>query len=379
MRRLGQPLVPLYCIGGISIDDAWMAELAKLEIPKRKRGGRIPFSADLRWWFCEKHHDGTLLEDVKGIDLSKIFPNGVQPAVPQRPFDPVPGVQVEETWSGAPVIYRNGGYPGSVHSIALHTPAGSLTATERYADRSFGVVEHAVKRAEDLAIVRAVFARRAEAARTGGDDDPRYMPKTPFQSFLIEWAGVENAAYIHADAPEEVEKTVEFVECLYEPMIERLARPGAWVYSCENLSSDVSASYWDAYVGPQLARRVQRAASHGANWGIHLDGKVMPLLGRLSEVGVKHADGLTATPSGDLDPLKFREAAGPGIRLRDILPQIIFVPAAFPEDEFMAYIRRVVEFYMDDGNVVLGIGDMLPVNGSLKRVERVIDMIEELT
>ena len=42
-------------------------------------------------------------------------------------------------------------------------------------------------------------------------------------------------------------------------------------------------------------------------------------------------------------------------------------------------MRRVVEFYKDDGNITLGIGDMLPVNGLIKRVERVIDIIEELT
>ena len=41
--------------------------------------------------------------------------------------------------------------------------------------------------------------------------------------------------------------------------------------------------------------------------------------------------------------------------------------------------RRKNEFYKDDGRVTLGIGDMLPGNGLIERVEQVIDIIEELT
>ncbi|OGV67215.1 MAG: hypothetical protein A3K19_26225 [Lentisphaerae bacterium RIFOXYB12_FULL_65_16] len=380
MKRLVQPLIPLYCETGASIDDAWMTELAWLDIRPRPRRGAIPFHADLRWWFCEKHHHGTLLEAVNGVDLSKIFPNGVQAPAPRQPLPAVPGLAVEECWSGAPVVYARGGYPGSVHTIAVRTPEGTLSATEQYADRCFGVTEYAVKTVDDLRLVRAIYQCRADAARQTADAElPGGLPMVAFQSFLIQWAGVMQAVYMYADAPAEVDTTVDFVERQYEPLIRRLARRQPWIGSCENLASDVSAPYWESHVGPQLARRAALAAEGGAKWDIHLDGKVMPLLGKLRTVGISGVNGLTASPSGDLDPLRFRDAAGSGIRLKDILPQIVFVPDACSDAAFEDYVRNVIEFYKTDGNIVLGIGDMLPVNGSLARVERVIDLIEALT
>ena len=82
MKRLVQPLIPLLCETGASMDDAGMAELASLNIPERERKGAIPFAADLRWWFCEKHHDGTLLEEMADVDLPKIFPAGIRKPEP---------------------------------------------------------------------------------------------------------------------------------------------------------------------------------------------------------------------------------------------------------------------------------------------------------
>jgi hypothetical protein len=169
------------------------------------------------------------------------------------------------------------------------------------------------------------------------------------------------------------------VEQIYEPIIEALARQHPWICSCENLSADISTPYWARFVGPQLARRAELAGRFGAQWEIHLDGVVQPLLGRVAATGVRAVNGLTASPSGDLDPLKFREVAGPQLVLKDILPQIIFVPMAYSEENFENYVRRVIECYRDDERIVLGIGDMLPANGSLKRVARVIELIEELT
>lgn len=378
MIRLIQPLIPLLCETGASMDSAWMSELAKLSIAKRKREGTIPFEADLRWWFCEKQHDGILLEAVKDVDLSKIFPNGVSEPSLEEPMEPVPGVDVKEIWSGEPIRYINGGYPGKVQTIEIHTPLGTIRGAAQYAERSFGVIEYPVKRPEDLAIVRHIYQKRAEAAKP----DIRgigVLPMVAFQSYLIQWTGVQNAVYFMMDAPEEIENTVWLVESLYEPVIELLAKKYQWVSSCENLSSDISTPYWEKYVGKQLKRRTEIAARYNAKWDIHLDGVVMPLLGKLADKGIGGVNGLTASPSGDLDPLRFREAAGPDIRLKDILPQIIFVPEAFSESQFDEYVRQVVDFYKDDGNVILGIGDMLPANGSLKRVEKVIDLIEERT
>ena len=378
MKRLTNALFNFHCLTGSSMDNEWQRELSKIDIPKRERRGTIPWSADLRWWFAEHHHDGTLLEAVKNVDLSKIFGGPFQePPPPDEPFPPLPGVEEEELWTGPPVKYVNGGYPGTVHTIRLHTQYGTLSSTESYADRCFGMTEHSVKSVEDLKIVRYIYTQRAKYATT--DRLPNGLPMTAFQSFLIEMAGVCNGVLIEADYPEEVEATVSLIEKLYEPVIVELAKTRKAIGSCENLSSEISAGYWDRYVGLELKRRVEVAGEHGVTtWSIHQDGTLLPLLGRLKEVGIKSVNGLTAAPSGDLSPLEMRKIAGPDIYLSGILPQSIFTPF-YSDEAFEEYVREVVEFYKDDGKVTLGIGDMLPVNGLIERVERVIDIIEELT
>lgn len=63
----------------------------------------------------------------------------------------------------------------------------------------------------------------------------------------------------------------------------------------------------------------------------------------------------------------------------DILPQVMFVPSLVSDADFLSYVKRVITHYRNDRRVVFGIGDMLPVNGSIRRVETVVRMLETLT
>jgi len=147
---------------------------------------------------------------------------------------------------------------------------------------------------------------------------------------------------------------------------------------CSNLSADNSAGYWAPYIGPQLAEWADLLHAHNKRMSIHHDGKLKPLLARLQGVGVDSVNGLTAAPSGDVPVEEFREMAGDQIILEGILPQSIFTPA-FSDDEFEEYIRYALLCLKDDNRVILGIGDMLPLDGSIKRVEKVVKMARELT
>lgn len=398
MLRLNRPLVDLYCLTGKSMDAEWLRELSCITIPnaeelakkqqarikaiyRGERIDRLPFSADLRWWFCEHHHDGTLLKDLAGIDLGKVFAGPVPKYSPpkEEPEDPLPGVEEEIIWSGKPVKYVNGDYPGSVRTVELRTKYGMLTATEKYAGRSFGITEHPVKSAEDLKIVRFIYEQRAKHSIEPNHTN-WYPSMTPIQAFLIELAGIERAIYILYDSTREVEATMDCMEEAFEPVFEFLAKNSSadMIISTENISADISAGYWDEYLAPQLSRRAEVINKHGKVYGIHHDGVLLPILGWLGDVGIGLVNGVTSKPSGDVDPLELREIAGPDMILWDILPQIIFTPV-FSDQEFEAYVKRVVEFYREDNRIVLGIGDMLPANGKLERVVQTVEIIDELS
>jgi hypothetical protein len=60
-----------------------------------------------------------------------------------------------------------------------------------------------------------------------------------------------------------------------------------------------------------------------------------------------------------------------GIVIEGIIPQSIFSPW-FGEEQFEEYIRNVMRCFKNDYRIVLGIGDMLPLDGKILRVEKTV-------
>jgi len=301
------------------------------------------------------------------------FPRSTPPAI-----DPTPNIEIEERWEGEPVQYQNGGYPGHKRIVTVHTPVGSVTAAEAYASRSFGIVEYPVKEVEDLNVIRYIYEQRAKYADMNPVLADWCAPLTPLQTLIVQLAGIETTAFLLLDEPDEVESFMDFLEEIHMPVIEFLAQKQKMVLSVENYSADNSAGYFDRYLGPQLQHRSQIAQRYGADLGVHHDGKLQPLFGRLKEVGVTYANGLTAAPSGDVEPEDIRRLAGDRMVLQDIIPQSIFMDS-YDIGAFKEYIARTAELFRADHHVILGIGDMLPCTANLKRLEIMIDIVTKLT
>jgi hypothetical protein len=341
----------------------------------------MPFRADLRWWVAERYHDGTLQDDIAGHDFEKLICWSITPA-PAPPFEapePIPGIREDVTWSGEPVRYARGGFPGNKRTVRVVTERGTLTAAECHASRSYALVEHPVKTVEDLRIVRHIIELQAKfSSRPLLRGWLCIAPLTPLQMFLVHLAGIERGAFMLLEDRDDVEATFRLIEEIQQPVIESLAQQNKVLLSVENLTSDISGGYWDKYLGPQLAARSAIAARHGATYGIHQDGRLRPLLGRLREAGVRYVNGVTAAPSGDAEPKQIREMGGEDLVIQDILPQCIFEPY-YHEDDFRRYVDEVISFYRDDRRMIMGIGDLLPIDGLLGRVEYVCQKLVELT
>lgn len=394
---LSPGFVPLYVLTGECIDPAGINAYAPLvpEEVRREQAEQIrrivagekpaflPFSADLRWWFAEKWHAGTLDRDLEGVDWTCIplRAAGQRVSLYDVSFEPGSDIRVQSHWSGQPVQYVRGGYPGDRHTLEIHTPVGMLRAVERYTSHTFGIVEYPVKTVDDLRVLRYLFDKvritpipaeaRPPAGGMGG-------PKTPMQAFIVELAGIEHTAFLMADARDEMEETMSLMARVERQIYEIAAASEIGsVGICENLSADNSAGYFDRYIGPQLAEWADLLHAHGKRLSIHQDGKLQPLLGRLQEVGVDLVNGITAAPAGDVEVSDLRRIAGERIVLQDILPQTIFTPA-YSEERFEEFIREALLCLKDDPRIILGIGDMLPMDGLLTRVVKVVRLAQEM-
>ncbi|AEF80739.1 uroporphyrinogen decarboxylase family protein [Leadbettera azotonutricia] len=345
----------------------------------------LPFSADLRWWFAEHYHAGTLDEATKGIDLDCL-------GLPKRPapqegiyrvnFDPDSGIEFRDHWEGEKVVYKNGGYPGRLHTLEIITPRGTLRAKEQYVSYTFGIREYPVKEAEDLDILAYIF-ENAEVEALPGYKDREIgwiqAPKTPVQALIVELAGVENLSFLMADYPEKVENVMDKIYSLDTQIYQLIAdsrSPGAG--TCENLSAENSGGYWDAFLKPQLKGLADILHQKGKKLNIHHDGTLKPLFGKLKDAGVDIVNGVTCAPVGDILPEELRDIAGNDIVIEGIIPQSIFTPW-FSEEQFETYIRKVIHCFRDDYKIILGIGDMLPLDGKIERVEKTVKLAKELS
>lgn len=404
LTRLCLPVINLMAFTGESMEGDLFEAIKVLDLnilqgfyeKQRKRvekifdgekPNRTPVSVDIRWWLAEQYHDGELENIIKKCDFDKIIGSSVFIFLgfPEKKYsqpEPIPGIKEEITWSGPPIKYKVGGYPGSIRKIKIITKHGTLTAAEAYATRSFGVVEYPVKNIEDLKIITFIFDQIGKYT----DFKPtknNYMnnffsvaPFTPLQMFLVHLAGVEKGVYMLMDHKNELNSFMKHIEEIQLPAINILAKKSKVIFSVENFSADVSSGYFESYIGPQLERRTRITKKYGCVYGVHQDGKLFPLLTYLSAAGVGYVNGITASPSGDLEPESIRKSAGNNIIIQDILPQSIFMPE-FDIKSFESYTKRVIEFYKNDAKVIFGIGDMLPLTGDLKRLEFVINLLIE--
>jgi hypothetical protein len=357
-------------------------------IAQVQSGGKtpyLPFAADLRWWFAEQYHAGILDEATKGIDLDCLgLPKR---SVPQEGiyrinFDPDSGIEFRDNWEGEKVVYKNGGYPGQIHTQEIATPRGTLRAQEQYVSYTYGIREYPVKEAGDLDILEYILDNtRVEAVPGYKERDIGWAqaPKTPVQGLIVELAGVENLTFLMADYPEKVEKVMDKIYSLDVRIYQLIADSRSiGAHICENLSAENSGGYWDAFLKPQLKGLADILHQKGKKLNIHHDGTLKPLFGKLKDAGVDIVNGVTCAPVGDILPEELRDIAGNDIVIEGIIPQSIFTPW-FSEEQFETYIRKVIHCFRDDYKIILGIGDMLPLDGKIERVEKTVKLARELS
>ena len=395
MRFLTRPIMNLYCLTGDSMNIDVRKALEPWDVPEdillehnRRRQDALslrmpkvkPVDCDLRWWFTEQWHDGKLdatLNSLSDEDRNIVLRTGIKNKFsPYLEYIPVENVELIEKWTGEPVKYVNGGYPGTHHHVTLHTPVGTLTACEAYAERSFGIVEYPVKEVEDLKIVRYVYEQRAKTALV--ERAVGCAPMLPMQIMLVHLAGVENTAYMMADDPEEVIDFLRFLDDIFNQAYDAFTRRGRLAISIENFDSAVSGGYFDEFLAPSMRARFEIAQRNGGRLGVHHDGKLLPMVGKLAENGIRYINGLTAGPSGDLDIIEMRRVIGDGVVLCDMVPQAIFMDE-YPEKDFEEFIVRAASYYRDDPGIIFGIGDMLPATGDIRRFIKMVHIIEEIT
>jgi hypothetical protein len=355
-----------------------------LDVLDGKPHKRIPWFGDLSYYYDSLERRGKLEATYGGRQGEKKFyqAHGVgiylyAPDVFMVDYDP--SVRYSERKDPERIVQ------------SFRTPVGSIEAVQDFHTDTwcYAYSKRFVATIEDLRVMRYVHEHALyrenydsfiECDRLWGGDGIGFAmgvaSMAPFQKMVSRWAGIETTVGLYMDNEDECLRAFSAMEASQEPLLEVLAgSPASVVILPENLSSDVTGgAFFTRLDLPYYQRINERLHRAGKKTAIHIDGRLTPCLGLLSEGGFDIADAVTPAPFGDIAVEDLRTAAGDRLVIWGGLPGGIF-SGAFSDAFFEEYVRNVLRHA--DGRFVLGVADQVPPDAVPWRIGRVRELVDE--
>lgn len=271
---------------------------------------------------------------------------------------------------------------------AYHTKYGTLESVQKYlpSNFSFAYTKHFVETLDDLQIMAHIFehmhyhpdyeAFRQRDALYGEDGiavEIAPISVAPIQKLMARWAGVAGTVDLFAEDIDVFEECIERIEEAQMPVFEVLAGSGAPLIEFpENLSSEVTGSFFDRYNLPYYQKVIEILHRAGKVVSIHIDGTLKPCLGKLHAAGFDIAEAVTPAPVGDIAVEELRKYAGEELFIWGGLPGAMFTPA-FTDEQFADHIQRILN--LNDPKMILGVADQVPPDAIDERIREVSRLI----
>jgi hypothetical protein len=273
----------------------------------------------------------------------------------------------------------------------VKTPYGDLTELQEWYPDSFciGWSERFIKSWRDLKAMRyfyehthfepdyAPVQRRYDLV---GDNGLvlMYLPRSPFQHMVALDAGILTVTYALADAPDEFEATFDALKNTWDKACEiAVNSPAECLMIPENLSSEsVGKKFFKRWVQPFDSYWTGRIRDAGKYSFIHIDGTLRGLIRECSQTGFNVLEAVTPGPVGDIEPEDLHNWVEPGVVIWGGIPGVYFTDL-ISDEEFDAYVIRVLEVWKSEPRYVLGVADQVPPLSRPERIARVAPLVEK--
>jgi len=127
------------------------------------------------------------------------------------------------------------------------------------------------------------------------------------------------------------------------------------------------------YMIPYYQRRTKELHQAGKYCTSHWDGKIKKLLPYIKETGLDGLECVPPVPQGNVTLEELKEALGDKI-LIDGIPATHFLPPV-TDDELKAFVGKLLDTFSP--NIIVGISDMLPPDGSIEKVRMVGEIVRK--
>ena len=258
------------------------------------------------------------------------------------------------------------GYPGQ--RVTLRTPHGDISQVEAggwvqeyylKTPADYRVMEHVVRHTR-LTLDPADFTASEERV---GDHGLTLLGvgRSPMQTILVDYAGLENFSYHLDDGFPEL---FALAEALESHVLERsrltAAGPGSFVSLLENFTSESwGAARFQQYHLPVYTRVLRILQAAGKSVFPHCDGRIACVAELLAAAGFAGIESLTEPPEGDMTLAQARAAMPDQVFWANINVGVYSLPPA----ELDRWVRERVRVAAVNGKgLVFEISEDLPPN-----------------
>lgn len=255
------------------------------------------------------------------------------------------------------------------------TPAGEIHTTRMNGWRQ----DYQLKTAEDYRVatwiarntkITPLFASRAEAFKAFAETQEReagyallgtHVFRTPIQSILVDYVGLENFSYHLMDLEAEMMELYEAMLRNFETTVSIVAEgPGKYVSSLENFTAEtMGPERFRQFILPVYKKCFPALLQAGKVIGTHYDGKLDSCKEAIAEAPVSLIESLTPPPEGDMTLKQCRQAWPEKLFWVNINVSAYGLPPA----ELKAYVHRLIDEAAPDGRrLAFEVSEDLPAN-----------------
>ncbi len=344
---------------------------------------KLPWCADLSYWYEAESKKGTIDPQYKGDDGWLKLHRDLGTTIY---YDYDLGCPYDVRSSSSKVMVHR---EKDIRKTTYKTGIGKLYKVERYSYQAdcWSIEEYPVKTKDDIGMLQYLiedtyyegnFQRYMEReTKLGKEGLPIVaVPRSPMPSFLVDWAGVVTSTYLIMDIPDKLLSIMNLIEKKNELAIDILCEsPAQLIHFCDNLSGEIVGGYFERYLREYYEKQVHTFHENGKYCVAHLDGTMKGLLPKLAATGMDGIESLTPAPVGDISVSALREQAkNDNTILWGGLPGAMFSPV-YPFNSFKKHLEEVLEIHGKGGKFVLGSADQIPPDTDLSRMLLVKEMV----
>ena len=336
------------------------------------------------YWYNWNLQHGTLPDKYKEMSMADIY-REIGASI--RYFPEVFKVSALERELSPRIAFRSE-TTGDLTTEYLETPSGVLTHTKTVVlGEGWRTLKYPIETMEDIKIAINWFSgvqwhlksdniTMAETLMGTMGFPQFYLPRSGYQSLVIEWMGLENlVTALHEDAIP-VEELMSAIDHSYDQLYEEILQNDRIkiLNFGENIDVNISPPrYFEKYCIPFYTKRIHQLQPAGIYTHIHIDGRCKPLLKYLHDLPFSGYEALTPFPQGDVSLEDIKTAIGDKILL-DGIPAICFLPD-YPYKDLMTMAQHIIDMFSP--HLILGISDELPPLGEIERVRDIQTMLEQ--